>query len=118
MMIVYDTRDSDRLAWSGWNGITFLVALLGALGGLLVAASLKYADSILKTLATAGAIIISTVLGHFLLGSPLTHDVILGSCVTIVAILNYTKDTQVLPPSVVIDTSCGKNVEDGGGRKF
>ena len=96
MMIVYDTSDSERLMWSGWNGLTVVVAVLGALGGLLVAASLKYADSILKTLATAGAIIISTILGHFFLEGPMTHDIVLGSCVTIVAILNYTKDaTQV-----------------------
>jgi hypothetical protein len=31
-----------------------LVSILGAGGGLLVAATLKYADSILKTLAAAG----------------------------------------------------------------
>eukprot|EP00602_Paraphysomonas_sp_CaronLab_P007772 CAMPEP_0185028504 /NCGR_PEP_ID=MMETSP1103-20130426/14241_1 /TAXON_ID=36769 /ORGANISM="Paraphysomonas bandaiensis, Strain Caron Lab Isolate" /LENGTH=342 /DNA_ID=CAMNT_0027562931 /DNA_START=55 /DNA_END=1083 /DNA_ORIENTATION=+ len=86
-------------SWSGWNMITFVVAALGALGGLLVAASLKYADSILKTLATAGAIIIATFCGHFLLGSPLTHDVVLGACVTIIAILNYTKDQEVQPLS-------------------
>ena len=40
-----------------------MVAALGAAGGLLVAATLKYADSIMKTLAAAGAIILSTVLG-------------------------------------------------------
>ena len=43
--------------------ITVMVAALGAAGGLLVAATLKYADSIMKTLAAAGAIILSTVLG-------------------------------------------------------
>jgi solute carrier family 35 (UDP-sugar transporter), member A1/2/3 len=97
-MILYDSHKEDgSVAWAGWNWTAVVVAVLGALGGLLVAASLKYADSILKTLATAGAIIISTFLGHFLLDGPFDHDVVLGSVVTVIAIINYTKDST--PPT-------------------
>lgn len=81
-----------RPAWSNWTLITVTVAALGATGGLLVAATLKYADAILKTLAAAGAIVISTVLGHYLLGGPLDMIVSIGACVTILAIANYTLD--------------------------
>jgi|EP01033_Poteriospumella_lacustris_P010348 UDP-sugar transporter A1/2/3 len=81
-----------RPAWSNWTWITLTVAALGATGGLLVAATLKYADAILKTLAAAGAIVISTVLGHYLLGGPLDMIVSIGACVTILAIANYTLD--------------------------
>lgn len=81
-----------RPAWSNWTWITITVAALGATGGLLVAATLKYADAILKTLAAAGAIVISTVLGHYLLGGPLDMIVSIGACVTILAIANYTLD--------------------------
>ena len=53
----------DRVKFgANWTMMTLLVSVLGAVGGLLVAATLKYADSILKTLAAAGAIVLSTVL--------------------------------------------------------
>lgn len=81
-----------RKAWANWTLITFIVSLLGATGGLLVAATLKYADSILKTLAAAGAIVLSTVLGHYLLNGPLDMIVSIGGFVTIIAIANYTLD--------------------------
>lgn len=70
-----------------------MVSLLGAGGGLLVAATLKYADSIMKTLAAAGAILLSTVLGHFFLDGPLDLIVCIGGMCTMIAIANYTLDS-------------------------
>ena len=83
----------QRIAWSNWTFITFLVSVLGAAGGLLVAATLKYADAILKTLAAAGAIVLATVLGHYFLDGPLDLVIAIGSCVAILSIANYTLDT-------------------------
>lgn len=83
---------APRVMWSNWTWITFVVAALGATGGLLVAATLKYADSILKTLAAAGAIVLSTILGHYLLDGPLDMIVSIGGLVSIIAIANYTLD--------------------------
>lgn len=84
----------QRAAWSNWTLITVLVSVLGAAGGLLVAATLKYADAILKTLAAAGAIVLSTVLGHYFLDGPLDMVIAIGSCVAIISIANYTLDTS------------------------
>jgi UDP-sugar transporter A1/2/3 len=67
-------------------------AMLG--GGLLVAATLKYADSILKTLAISGSIVLSAVLGYFLLGGQLDAFVSMGCLCTILAIFNYSFDTS------------------------
>ena len=95
VLLAYDSHSSETSSASSsspWSMVTFVVAFLGALGGLLVAATLKYADSILKTLATAGAIVLATVFGHFLLGSLLNLVIMLGSVCTIIAILNYTLD--------------------------
>ena len=90
---------NGRLAWSNWSWVTVLVAVLGAAGGLLVAATLKYADSILKTLAAAGAIVLSTLLGHYFLAGPLDLIVIIGALTTITSIANYTLDaTQQTQP--------------------
>ena len=92
-IIIYE-GNKTRQPWSNWTFITIMVALLGAAGGLLVAATLKYADSILKTLATAGAIVLATVLGHFFLNGPLDIVVSIGGCCTIIAIFNYTMDSS------------------------
>jgi solute carrier family 35 (UDP-sugar transporter), member A1/2/3 len=102
VMIWYDQLSSSGVnvtqpIFSNWSFLALVVSILGSLGGLLVAASLKYADSILKTLATAGAIIVTTFLGHLLLNGPFSHEVIIGSLVTVIAILNYTKDTSTGP---------------------
>ena len=55
-----------------------------------MAATLKYADAILKVLATAGSIVFSSVLGYLLLGGSMDIFVILGGLSTILAIVNYT----------------------------
>jgi UDP-sugar transporter A1/2/3 len=80
----------------GWSFISWLVSFLGAAGGLLVALSIKYGDSILKTLATTGAIILSSVLDHVLLGGPLTPVMMIAGVQVVLAICNYTFDTT--PP--------------------
>jgi UDP-sugar transporter A1/2/3 len=77
--------------------VTVTVSILGATGGLLVAATLKYADSILKTLATAGAIVLSSVLGHIIFAEPLDLSVGIGGIAAIIAITNYTLDAT--PPA-------------------
>ena len=63
-----------------------------AAGGLLVALSIKYGDSILKTLATTGAIILSSLLDHLLLGGPLTPSMMIAAVQVILSICNYTFD--------------------------
>jgi UDP-sugar transporter A1/2/3 len=90
--VVDPSSGVQRAAWSNWSSITLLVSVLGAAGGLLVAATLKYADAILKTLAAAGAIVLATVLGHYFLDGPLDFVIAVGSCVAIISIANYTLD--------------------------
>lgn len=84
------SEDIDLTIGEGWTINTFLIAFIQAGGGLLVAVTLKYADAILKTLATSGAIVISTLVGYFLLNGVLDIFVIIGSISTILAIFNYT----------------------------
>jgi solute carrier family 35 (UDP-sugar transporter), member A1/2/3 len=98
-IIIYEGSTSNsRTAWSNWTLITILVSILGAAGGLLVAATLKYADSIMKTMATAGAIVLSTVLGHYFLDGPMSLVICIGAIVTIISISNYTLDAT---PSII-----------------
>lgn len=80
--------------FQGWTLFAVLISLAQACGGLLVASTLKYADSILKTLATSGAIVISAVLNWMLLDGTLDIFVCMGCISTILAIFNYILDTE------------------------
>ena len=80
----------------GWSIVATMLALLGAAGGMLVALSIKHGDSILKTLATTGAIVLSATLDHVLLGGPLTSIMCIAGVQVIISICNYTFDAS--PP--------------------
>ena len=92
--------DLGYVPFKGWTINAVLITLIQALGGLLVAATLKYADAILKTLATSGSIVLSAVLGYLWLGGQLDMFVVIGCVATILAIFNYTLDTQLEPGKV------------------
>ena len=62
------------------------------MGGLLVAATLKYADAILKCFATAFSIILSTVLGYYWLRAQVDLFVFIGVACTVLSLFNYTLD--------------------------
>jgi UDP-sugar transporter A1/2/3 len=83
---------SYPVMFQGWTKTAVLITLVQSGGGLLVAATLKFADSILKTLATSGAIFLSAVLGRVLLNGQLDMFVALGGFTTIIAIFNYSFD--------------------------
>jgi UDP-sugar transporter A1/2/3 len=85
-----NSRDGTyTLPFDGWTVNTVLICIIQASGGLLVAATLKYADSVIKTLVTAGSIVITTLFGYLLLDGILNMYVGLGCWVTIIAIFNY-----------------------------
>ncbi|GAX11079.1 hypothetical protein FisN_9Hh165 [Fistulifera solaris] len=90
---------------AGWTPLAWGVALLGAAGGLLVALSIKYGDSILKTLATTGAIILSSVLDHVWLGGPLTPAMMIAAGQVVISICNYTFDTTPAASPPVVSKS-------------
>lgn len=52
--------------FKGYNAIVWSVILLQAVGGLVVAMVVKYADNILKGFATSGAIIVSCVAASYI----------------------------------------------------
>ncbi|GFH53893.1 hypothetical protein CTEN210_10369 [Chaetoceros tenuissimus] len=88
----------------GWSMVTLALGILGAAGGLLVALSIKYGDAVLKTLATTGAIILSSVLDHIFLNGPLDTKMVLSGCIVITSIFNYSFDatpqSQSIPPQL------------------
>ncbi len=84
-----NSLQSSHSWFEGWTINTVMIAIVQASGGLLVAATLKYADAVLKTLATSGSIVMSAVVGWMLLGGSLDIFVAIGCLVTILAIFNF-----------------------------
>lgn len=82
--------------FGGWSVVAGILALLGAAGGMLVALSIKHGDSILKTLATTGAIVLSATLDHYVLGGPLTNIMCIAGVIVVTSICDYTFDAS--PP--------------------
>jgi UDP-sugar transporter A1/2/3 len=93
--------------FGGWSKVTFALAIFGAAGGLLVALSIKYGDAILKTLATTGAIVLSSLMDHFFLDGPLTIGMVLAGCIVVTSIFDYTFDKT--PQQSVIQPKAAAN---------
>lgn len=85
--IMFYDRPNDP--FGGWSFITLLCAACGALGGVLVALSIKHTDSIMKTIATTGSIVLTTVLNAAFLHGPFTLNIMAGTIVVVVSVFNY-----------------------------
>mmetsp|Transcript_69072 Transcript_69072/g.135758 ORF Transcript_69072/g.135758 Transcript_69072/m.135758 type:complete len:441 (+) Transcript_69072:245-1567(+) len=95
-MISYESAtNAEYQLGQGWSVLSVLVAFLGALGGILVALSVKHTDSIMKSIAVSGAIVLASAGGYAFLGGPMTLPMAVGSVVAIIATQNYTFDSEV-----------------------
>jgi len=72
-----------------FNGMAFLTVLNSAIGGLIVAGVLKYADSVLKGYATAISVIVTGLLSMILFGTQLHGIYFLGIINVVIAVLLY-----------------------------
>ncbi|XP_071477946.1 UDP-galactose translocator-like [Diadema antillarum] len=75
----------------GYTEYVWLVIAMQALGGLLVAVVVKYADNILKGFATSFSIIISTVMSVYLFGFLINLQFCVGAALVISAIYLYSQ---------------------------
>ena len=81
-----------RPFFDDWSPLAVILSCSAACGGLLVALSIKYGDSVLKTLAVSGSILFASIVDHYLLGGPLTGQMGVAAVVTVIAIVNYAFD--------------------------
>lgn len=75
----------------GFNGVVWLVVLLNGCGGLLVAATMKYADNIVKCFAAAIAIICGMVLSVPIFHLQLEPSFLAGAALTVSATVLYAR---------------------------
>lgn len=89
-------QDSEQVStggfFQGYNSTTVMVVVLQAVGGMLVALVMKYADNILKGFATSVSIVLSTIMSYYLLGDfvPST-EYFIGAGVVIAATFIYSR---------------------------
>eukprot|EP00063_Salmo_salar_P050259 XP_014025094.1 PREDICTED: UDP-N-acetylglucosamine transporter-like isoform X4 [Salmo salar] len=98
-MFAYDgERVRESGMFKGYNTITWTVVALQALGGLVIAAVIKYADNILKGFATSLSIILSTLISYFWLQDfDPTNVFFLGAVLVIVATFLYGYEDKPSP---------------------
>ncbi|KAG8003619.1 UDP-N-acetylglucosamine transporter [Nibea albiflora] len=98
-MLAYDgERVKESGMFQGYNTITWTVVALQALGGLVIAAVIKYADNILKGFATSLSIILSTLISYFWLQDfDPTGVFFLGAVLVIVATFLYGYEGKPSP---------------------
>lgn len=104
MMIHDGQRVIQSGMFQGYNAITCVVVVLQALGGLLVAVVIKYADNILKGFAASLSIMVSTLISYFLLKdfNP-TGVFFLGAVLVIAATFLYSYECK---PTSSTTTKC------------
>lgn len=103
-MLVYDMqplRQGGML--QGYDWLTWVVVANQALGGLLVAIVVKYADNILKGFATSLSIIVSGVISFYLFNFQPTFPFVVGAVIVMVSSYLYgldfskTQNTPIKP---------------------
>lgn len=100
-MVVYNWRDILQYGLThGYSRSVLAVIALQAFGGLVVAATIKYADNILKGFATSASIIVSS-LASWLLIEDLSPGptFLVGTCLVVVASLLYGIPMPTVLPS-------------------
>lgn len=75
----------------GYNALVWCVIFLQALGGLVVAVVVKYADNILKGFSTSLAIVLSCVVSVYAFQFNLTAKFVIGASLVISSIFLYSK---------------------------
>ncbi len=95
--------DAVKPFMHGFDSWVWVLVMLQAGGGLLVAAVIKYADNVLKGMATGVSVVTSTACSMVLFNTPLTIQFFIGACIILVSVYFFsnelpcskTKDTKV-----------------------
>jgi solute carrier family 35 (UDP-sugar transporter), member A1/2/3 len=74
----------------GFTTWTWVLVLLQAGGGLLVAAVIKYADNVLKGLATGVSVVFATLLSVVFFGTPLSNQFTFGATLILAAVYYFS----------------------------
>ena len=80
---------AERGIWVGWSSLVTLVVLNQALGGLLIAVVIKYADNILKGFAVSISIVLSSLVSVFLFNFSVRTFFAIGTAMVLLSTYLY-----------------------------
>lgn len=75
----------------GFDGVTWCIVLLQALGGITVAYVIKYADNILKAFATSVSIVLSSFVSYLFLEHRFQRGFVVGTGLVMAAVYVYAR---------------------------
>jgi solute carrier family 35 (UDP-sugar transporter), member A1/2/3 len=85
----------------GYNRLVWIVVIVQAVGGLIVATVVKYADNVLKVFATSFSIVVSCIFSAFLFDFHPTMAFVVGASLVVTATVMYsTPETKVRPKRI------------------
>lgn len=88
----FDDATQPYVPFHDFSPVAWTLAFLGGFGGILVALTVKLADSVVKTLAVSCAIVTSTLASHYVLGGILTLEMVIGALIVTFSVINYSFD--------------------------
>lgn len=75
MYVALISLETNVVRFANWSLVALVLSFFGAVGGMLVALSIKYGDSVLKTLALSGSIMYASV-DHICLDGPMNKPIL------------------------------------------
>lgn len=84
--------DAEKSFMHGFDFWVWVLVLLQAGGGLLVAAVIKYADNVLKGMATGVSVVSSTACSMILFNTPLTGQFAAGAVIILISVFFFSND--------------------------
>jgi len=88
--------------WYGFDTAAMVAVVSSALGGLIVSAVLKYADSVLKGYATVISVILTGLLSALIFGTSIDVHFLLAAVTVTCSIMLYNQDTAAAKAELVV----------------
>ncbi|KAI7705064.1 nucleotide-sugar transporter, partial [Hortaea werneckii] len=112
-------KDGEQIAktgfFTGYNWVVWLAITLQAIGGVVVALAVNYADNIAKNFATSISILVSFLASVFFFDFNITWLYLLGTATVVGAtyLYNADPDHRGRPPPISVTSYNEKNSEPG-----
>ena len=87
-----EKQSPPKSFFHGFTPWVYGLVLIQAVGGLLVAAVMKYADNVLKGLAMGVSVVLSTASSMVLFGTPLTSEFVVGATIVLGSVYLFSND--------------------------
>jgi len=90
----------------GFDGTVWILVATQSLGGLLVAAIIKYADNVLKGMATGVSVVVSTGFSALLFGTTISLQFGVGAIIILISVFFFANDCPAClsPKQKVLDS--------------